>query len=79
VQGVSFRYETVRRATRSGVTGWVRNTSDGAVELEAQGHPDAVDALLQWAESGPPGARVERLVKTPRALEEGENEFKVLN
>ncbi|HCB50358.1 MAG TPA: acylphosphatase, partial [Chloroflexi bacterium] len=29
VQGVSFRYYTQREALRLGLTGWVRNESDG--------------------------------------------------
>ena len=75
VQGVSFRYATVRQATRLGVTGWVRNTAVGSVELEAQGEPTAVEALLRWAETGPLGARVDRLAVTPRPLAEDEVDF----
>jgi len=42
VQGVSFRYSTLREAARLGVTGWVRNTAAGSVELEVQGNASAV-------------------------------------
>lgn len=78
VQGVSFRYATVREATRLGVTGWVRNTAAGAVELEVQGLASAVEALLRWAETGPVGARVDRVIVTPRSLDEGEVDFHVV-
>lgn len=39
VQGVGFRSFAVRAARRHGVRGWVRNRSDGAVEIAAQGAP----------------------------------------
>ena len=41
-----------------GVTGWVRNTPDGAVELVAEGDADRLRRLLSWCDAGPPGARV---------------------
>jgi acylphosphatase len=46
VQGVGFRYTTKRIADRLGVTGWVRNLSDGRVELVAQGADDTLEAFL---------------------------------
>jgi acylphosphatase len=48
-------------AERLQVTGWVRNTADGAVEAVVQGSAPAVDALIRWAHSGPPLARVDRV------------------
>ncbi|MHB1400835.1 MAG: acylphosphatase [Thiobacillus sp.] len=59
VQGVWFRESMRREAERLGVTGWVRNTPDGAVEAVVQGLAEAVDALIEWARSGPPMARVD--------------------
>ncbi len=58
VQGVGFRYATVREAHRLGLTGWVRNTDDGAVEVLAEGPPEAVAALTVWLHRGPAGAFV---------------------
>ena len=46
VQGVGFRYTTVRLAANYRLTGYVRNTPDGRVELLAQGHPREIDAFL---------------------------------
>ena len=43
VQGVWFRANTREQAQRLGVSGWVRNTPDGAVEAQGQGEDDAVD------------------------------------
>jgi len=61
VQGVSYRASTAAEARRLGLAGWVRNRSDGSVELEVEGDPERVAALLAWCEQGPPAARVSRV------------------
>ena len=61
VQGVAFRHYTYQRAQELGVTGWVRNLPDGAVEGLFEGDDSAVTALVEWCRNGPPAARVERL------------------
>ena len=58
VQGVGFRHAAVQAAAESGVTGWVRNRTDGAVEAFVQGTPTAVEAFATWCRRGPPLARV---------------------
>jgi acylphosphatase len=58
VQGVWYRESCRREAEALGVTGGVRNRPGGSVEIEAQGTRAAVDALLRWAQVGPPAARV---------------------
>lgn len=59
VQGVGFRWAAFSEAQRLGLSGWVRNLPDGAVETLVQGDPDRVEALVGWLRSGPPGAEVE--------------------
>ena len=59
VQGVFFRDETQRRARSLGVSGWVTNQPDGAVEAVFEGRRDAVDSMVEWCRCGPSGARVE--------------------
>ena len=61
VQGVFFRASAQREAKRLGVTGWVRNLSDGSVEIVAEGEDERVRELLQWAQHGPSAARVDRV------------------
>jgi acylphosphatase len=61
VQGVWYRESCRREAVALGITGEVRNTAGGSVEIEAQGTRAAVDALLRWAHVGPPAARVTHL------------------
>lgn len=58
VQGVNFRYGTVRAAEGAGVAGWVRNNPDGTVEAVFEGSPDAVERMVEYCRRGPPGASV---------------------
>lgn len=58
VQGVWFRAHTRDRARELGLRGSVRNLADGGVEIVAQGKPEAVEALVDWARVGPPLAHV---------------------
>lgn len=69
VQGVGYRDALRREAERLGVTGWVRNLTDGSVEAVVQGSADAVRALQRWAHAGPDLARVERVEAGPPAPE----------
>ena len=61
VQGVWFRASVRERARAYGVAGWARNRADGAVEVALEGKADAVESLLRYCRTGPPGARVERV------------------
>ena len=47
VQGVGFRYTTERLAGRFPVTGFVRNLSDGRVEVVAEGEEDSLKGFLK--------------------------------
>ncbi len=58
VQGVFYRASTAEKARSLGLQGWVRNVSDGSVELLAEGQKGALQELLDWCHEGPPAARV---------------------
>jgi acylphosphatase len=58
VQGVFFRDSTRQVAMAAGARGWVRNRRDGTVQVHVEGSRPAVDAVLAFVRSGPPGARV---------------------
>jgi len=58
VQGVFFRFETMRRARRRKVTGWVRNLPDGRVEAVFEGEKADVEEMISFCHVGPPGAVV---------------------
>ena len=61
VQGVGFRYATVRQARALGLTGTVRNLEDGRVEVVAEGEEEKLARLRAWLAHGPAGAHVRKL------------------
>lgn len=62
VQGVGYRAWTQRVATELGLSGWVRNRTDGAVEAVFQGEAARVAEMLARSERGPQAAAVARVV-----------------
>lgn len=65
VQGVGFRDALCAEAGRLGVSGWVRNRTDGTVEALVQGEDEAVEQVIAWARRGPPLAQVAQVHATP--------------
>jgi acylphosphatase len=61
VQGVLFRAWTQDQAKGLGVTGWVRNATDGSVKAHVEGDQAAVEQLIERMRDGPPGASVDGL------------------
>lgn len=61
VHGVFFRATMARIASEYGVTGWVRNLTDGSVEAFLEGEEKSVQRLVEWARRGPPRARVDHV------------------
>jgi acylphosphatase len=61
VQGVNFRYYTVRTAQRLGLTGWVANRWDGRVETVAEGSREALDEFRAFLRRGSPSAFVQQV------------------
>jgi acylphosphatase len=76
VQGVGFRFALQRAASSRGVSGWVRNRPDGAVEAVFEGEREDVEALVDFCRRGPRGAEVER-VEVEEELPEGLAGFRV--
>ena len=76
VQAVGFRYYARVEAQRLGVSGWIRNRSDGAVEAEIEGDAPSVDAMLAWLDEGPPGADVTS-ISTADLAPTGERGFRI--
>ena len=77
VQGVWFRESARRRAEDLGVSGWVRNRADGAVEAVLEGAEEDVAVLVEWFRLGPSGARVDD-VETEQREPTGDRGFSVL-
>jgi acylphosphatase len=61
VQGVFFRESMRQQAVLLNVNGWAQNRGDGTVEAVIQGSAESVSKLLEWAQRGPPLARVTRI------------------
>lgn len=58
VQGVFFRDATCKKAQQLQLTGWVKNTGDGNVELIACGEQDHIMELTDWLWMGSDAAEV---------------------
>ncbi|MDR1988783.1 MAG: acylphosphatase [Acidobacteriaceae bacterium] len=61
VQGVGFRWFVEAAASRENLHGWVRNLSDGSVELIAEGEREALERFERALWHGPSRARVEHV------------------
>jgi acylphosphatase len=61
VQGVGFRWFVEREAHTLGIAGWVRNKSDGTVEVLAMGTREQLIGLRSRLQQGPRAARVDEV------------------
>jgi len=59
VQGVGFRYNAAREARNNGITGFVKNLSNGEVYIEAEGSRDNLRTFVEWCKKGPAFGYVE--------------------
>ena len=69
VQGVGYRDWALTTGQRLGLTGWVRNRGDGAVEALVVGEEDAVGQMIEACRRGPPLARVDQIDVDPVDLD----------
>ena len=76
VQGVFFRAWARDEAQALGVSGWIRNCSDGSVEALLEGEAEAIEELIDLLREGPPGAQVED-VEIEETDREGLSSFEV--
>jgi acylphosphatase len=58
VQGVGFRWNAAHQARKYGINGFVRNSYDGNVYIEAEGSESGLRDFIEWCKKGPPSARV---------------------
>ena len=64
VQGIGYREACVRRARTQGVAGWVRNRTDGSVEVLLQGSQEQLADMCNWLREGISAALVDKLEVT---------------
>jgi len=65
VQGVGFRWSAVREAKRKGITGFVKNLSDGSVYIEAEGSEKQLRTFIEWCHEGPGFGYVDSVTADP--------------
>ena len=61
VQGIGFRHEAESIAHRLGLTGWVKNLTDGRVELLCEGPKEKIETLLSEIREGPLGRHIKKV------------------
>lgn len=77
VQGVGFRRWAEKNATKQNLSGWVRNVSDGSVEIVIKGHEEDINHFLSLCWQGPIFSNVIMVQpvtipkNTPLPIEEG--------
>lgn len=75
VQGVGYRTFARSQGRSLALKGWVRNRTDGSVELHAEGPADRLDALEARLRRGPPAAEVTGLERLAPDPDEAYGEF----
>lgn len=79
VQGVRYRSYLEDSATKLGLTGYVRNLSDGSVEVCAQGEGNALRDFIEYINEGSLQAQVEGVDAHWRTVKTTYYEFSVLH
>ena len=77
VQGVGFRYYVLRHANALGIRGFVRNTSDGWVEVDAEAPTKAMVRFVSLLRTGPGTARVEHFHVSARPVTRKHDSFSI--
>ncbi len=70
---------TREKAEELGLVGFVRNTSDGRVEIHVQGQQQAVNELVQWVSTSPGHSAVSEIEEATGEHGSGTfNDFSIL-
>ena len=77
VQGVGFRWFVEREAHILGIAGWVRNNSDGSVEVLGQGTREQLLGLRSRLRQGPRAARVDDVEEFEASAVRGLTTFRI--
>ena len=77
VQGVSYRYNSKRKAKELGLVGWVKNLPTGQVEIVVQGEEKSLQEFIDWCKQGPDFADVDNISSEERPPKEGLRGFKI--
>ena len=69
VQGVFYRKSARDQALTIGLTGQVRNLTDGSVQAIATGEPEQLESFIVWCKQGPPRAVVSNVTVSELELQ----------
>lgn len=76
VQGVFFRANMKKVADKLSVTGWVANVDDH-VEAVLEGREKDIEAMIEYCNIGPRGAKVRSVSVTPLPHEQSFSSFEI--
>ena len=79
VQGVAFRYYTSIEAKRLGITGSVRNLSDGSVEIYASSNRETLSKFENFLKEGPGHSVVEKIERSAIDMNRIYKDFLILS
>ena len=77
VQGVGFRFFVQSNAKAMGITGWVKNMSDGSVTMELQGEAPTVERLIAKIQRGNEWIKVTNFTLSDLPVVKGEDKFAI--
>ena len=77
VQGVCFRAYTQKQAIKYQIIGFVRNKSDGSVEVVASAESEQLKTFINWCHKGPVLASVKEVVINEHVSSEIFTQFEI--
>jgi acylphosphatase len=77
VQGVFYRVSAKEAAETLHLTGWVKNTAEGNVEIKVSGDEESIKQFIEWSKRGPKDAVVHSVIVT-QLTEELYEDFKII-
>ena len=78
VQGVSYRYFTMRQAQSFNISGQVRNEANGNVKVYSEGERESLDQFINYLKKGPSFSCVDDVIIKWEAEDKTYNDFKIL-
>jgi len=79
VQNVAYRDYMQTSAGELGLCGWIRNLSDGTVEICAQGLPDELKDFVEYVWEGSLGAKVDTVSIDWRTAKDILEDFSIIH
>ncbi len=79
VQGVGFRFRAEETAKTLGLTGWIKNCPDGAVEALVEGAEADLKNFLAWCYNGSKSAAVEKVAVDWRPAQGKFQDFEIIS